>query len=230
MANPTSIPTTDASKLALFKHLGATLPPTYAAQLDVSNDTLSRLNNATAWVQYAIDYQAALKKGSTAATALKAAIVDGPVTGSLALPALNPPAPPSGPPFEDANGFLADLIAVLKRHRNYTDTLGQILDILPGKAAPPDLVSLRPLLTYTLNNGHPDLDWSKNGMDSLEIEVDRGAGFALLTIDTQPGYLDTAPLPAVGTTALWRYRGIYRLKDERVGVWSEVLEVAVKGV
>jgi hypothetical protein len=93
-----------------------------------------------------------------------------------------------------------------------------------------DLSSLRPVLSYTFNNGQPDLDWAKAGMDAVEIEADRGAGFALLTFDTQPGYLDTAPLPAAGTTALWRYRAIYRLKDERVGQWSEVLEVAVKGV
>jgi len=142
---------------------------------------------------------------------------------------LNLPAPPAGPPFEDVDGFLADLIAVLKRHRNYTDTLGQLLDILPGKAPAVDLSSLRPVLGHTLNNGRPAQDWAKAGMDALEIEADRGAGFALLTIDTQPGYLDTAPLPAAAT-ALWRYRAIYRLKDERVGQWSEVLEVAVKGV
>jgi hypothetical protein len=68
-------------------------------------------------------------------------------------------------------------------------------------------------------------------MDALEIEVDRGTGtFALLTIDTVPDYLDTAPLPPAGTNALWRYRAIYRLKDERVGHWSPVLEMAVKGV
>ncbi len=229
MANPTSIPRADADKLALLKHLSATLPA-YAAQLDVDKDTLARLGNAAAWLQYAIDYQAAMKKGAAAATALKAAILDGPATGSLALPALNLPAPPAGPPFEDVDGFLADFIAVLKRHRNYTDTLGQILDILPGKAPAVDLSSLRPALGHRFNNGRPDLDWAKAGMDALEIEVDRGAGFALLTIDTQPGYLDTAPLPATGATALWRYRAIYRLKDERVGQWSEVLEVAVKGV
>jgi hypothetical protein len=66
-------------------------------------------------------------------------------------------------------------------------------------------------------------------MEALELEVDRGNGFTLLTIDTHPGHLDTAPLPSAGTTALWRYRGIYRQKDQRVGQWSAVLEVAVKG-
>lgn len=68
-------------------------------------------------------------------------------------------------------------------------------------------------------------------MEALEIEVDRGNGFTLFTIDSHPGHLDTAPLPtpAPGTTALWRYRGIYCLKDQRVGQWSVILEVAVKG-
>ena len=32
-------------------------------------------------------------------------------------------------------------------------------------------------------------------MDGLEMQVDRGTGFAILAIDTIPDYIDTAPLP-----------------------------------
>ena len=64
-------------------------------------------------------------------------------------------------------------------------------------------------------------------MDSIEIHVDRGtgAGFVLLTIDTRPGYIDTEPFPA--TAAKWKYKGIFRKDDERIGQWSDVTEITV---
>ena len=78
--------------------------------------------------------------------------------------------------------------------------------------------------------GYPVLHWKKNGTGALELEVDRGAGsFSLLTIQMSPGYQDNTPLPAPGTAALWKYRAIYRIRDEQVGHWSQVLEVGVKG-
>ena len=120
--------------------------------------------------------------------------------------------------------------AFIKNQAHYTEAIGKTLNILTPKATPVDLDSLQPVLSVKFVNDQPFLDWAKAGMEALELEVDRGNGFTLLTIDTHPGHLDTAPLPAPGTTALWRYRGIYRLKDQRVGQWSAVLEVAVKGV
>ena len=47
--------------------------------------------------------------------------------------------------------------------------------------------------------------------------------------DTVPDYLDTAPLPAPGQTALWKYKAIYRLNDEQVGLWSNEVSLAVRG-
>ncbi len=45
----------------------------------------------------------------------------------------------------------------------------------------------------------------------------------------QPDYPDTAPLPAPGQIALWKYKAIYRLNDEQVGQWSDVVSVPVAG-
>ena len=74
------------------------------------------------------------------------------------------------------------------------------------------------------------MGWTKQGMDSLEIWVDRGNGaFVFLTIDTVPDYLDTFALPAPGTSALWKYKAIYRFNDEQVGQWSDVASISVMG-
>lgn len=61
----------------------------------------------------------------------------------------------------------------------------------------------------------------------LEIHVDRGDGhgFVLLTYDTTPDYLDTTPFPA--TAAVWKYKAIFRVGDQRVGQWSDVVSITV---
>jgi len=58
-----------------------------------------------------------------------------------------------------------------------------------------------------------------------EIEVDRGdgKGFALLTYDSTPNYIDTAPFPNAPT------KWTYRVGDHRVGQWSKPATVAVGG-
>jgi hypothetical protein len=63
----------------------------------------------------------------------------------------------------------------------------------------------------------------------FEIQVDRGdgKGWAVLTFDTTPGYLDTTPFPAALTK--WKYRAIYRVDDHQVGQWSAEASVSVGG-
>jgi hypothetical protein len=63
----------------------------------------------------------------------------------------------------------------------------------------------------------------------IELQVDRadGKGYVLLAYDTTPGYTDTTPFPA--TPAKWTYRGIYRVNDKQVGLWSKPVSVTVGG-
>ncbi len=62
-------------------------------------------------------------------------------------------------------------------------------------------------------------------MDAVDLWVDRGSGFVFLAIDSEPDYNDTAALPAGG--GVWKYKGIYRLHDEQVGQWSDIVSVSV---
>ncbi|MDQ6631097.1 MAG: hypothetical protein M3Y82_04985, partial [Verrucomicrobiota bacterium] len=125
---------------------------------------------------------------------------------------------------------LADLIARIKRHPNYTEAMGEDLGII-GAQQTMDLNSMKPQLNIELQAGKPVVRWMKQSMDSLEIWVDRndGKGFIFLAIDTVPDYPDTAPLPAPGQSAIWKYKAIYRLNDEPVGQWSDVVSIAVVG-
>ena len=37
-------------------------------------------------------------------------------------------------------------------------------------------------------------------------------------------------LPATGTSAVWKHKAIYRLHDEQVGQWNDVLSVGIHEV
>lgn len=143
-----------------------------------------------------------------------------------AAPALGTP-PAAVPPGIFARA--SALAARLKKHPGYTDALGQDLGLI-GAEQTVDLNSLKPVLEISPPAGHPNVGWTKQGMDGLEIQVDRGTGaFAFLAFDTIPDYLDTAPLPAPGTSAVWKYQALYRLNDEPVGQWSDGASVSVMG-
>jgi len=75
------------------------------------------------------------------------------------------------------------------------------------------------------------INWLKQGMDALELWVDRGdgKGFVFLAIDSIPDYTDTAAMPPAGQSALWKYKGIYIQADQRVGQWSDVVSIPVAG-
>ena len=91
-----------------------------------------------------------------------------------------------------------------------------------------DLATVKPVLQATPQPGGVLIAWTKQGLGGVEIHVDRGTGFAFLAVDTVPDYVDTQ-LPAAGQPALWKYKAIYRQNDERVGLWSDVVSVAVAG-
>jgi len=230
MAGSSVIPRSDADKLAFIQHLNATLP-TYAANLGFSADDLAELERATAWYQFAVNLQTAGKAYSEATVAFRNAVKDGSNNGAPTVPVLPVANPPPGEPFQDINDFLSTIIARVKLHKNYAEAIGKALNIIATQSAAVDLTAVQPILNVEFHSSHPRILWVMHGMDALEIEVDRGDGhFTLFTIDTTPNHTDTTPLPPAGTVVLWKYRAIYRVRDERVGQWSQVLEVSVKGV
>ena len=230
MPSATAIPRDDAGKLAFLLHLNATLP-LYAAILGVTANELAKLAAGTAWFAYIMEAQQLAAHFSDAVIANKRILRDGPADRALNIPTLPTfPAPPDFLPLADIFGFVGLLIRRIKLQAAYTEAIGKALNIIPAHGPGVDPDTAQPVLAVEFRGGHPYLLVSLSGMDSVELEVDRGDGhFALLTIDTTPNHLDEHPLPAAGTAVLWRYRAIYRLRDVRVGHWSQVLEVSVIG-
>jgi hypothetical protein len=91
--------------------------------------------------------------------------------------------------------------------------------------------TVQPDIKATINGNRVEIGWGWNGNSAFlglyEIEVDRNdnKGSTLLTYDSTPNYVDTAPFPTAPTK--WTYRAIYRVGDQRVGQWSKPVSVTV---
>ena len=92
-----------------------------------------------------------------------------------------------------------------------------------------EIDEVKPVIEITTRGGQPIIQWSKGDADALEIWVDRNddRGFGLFTIANSPRITDTTPVPA--TPVQWKYKAIYRLKDDRIGDWSTITPVSVGG-
>jgi hypothetical protein len=122
------------------------------------------------------------------------------------------------------------LVAYIKKHAAYNESIGQALGIEGAEITGPDYATLAPELKLEQTGAGVMVRWGWMGkskfLDLLEIQVDRGdgAGFVLLSYDTTPNYLDTHP---VTVAAKWTYRAIFRVADARVGQWSGPVSINV---
>ena len=231
MPNSSSIPTDDANKSILLQQLSTQLP-NYATLLDLTSNEITKIAVASAWFDYLLNIQEVAQNYSHAMFSLKRILRDGPANTDIAMPsALTLPTPPTSTPFSDIFGFVGPLITRIKKHSNYTEAIGKTLGIVPAVAPAINTSTLQPILTINIQGDHPIISWKSNGTSALEIEADHGTGvFSLLTIRMSSGYKDNTPLPPAGTAVIWRYRAIHHIHDERVGHWSQVFEISVKGV
>ncbi|MEO6741627.1 MAG: hypothetical protein ABIP20_15390 [Chthoniobacteraceae bacterium] len=143
-----------------------------------------------------------------------------------ALPVFTAPALPAGvtATFTGALNRLFALIQTIKDAAGYTEAIGTDLGLVGSQQTAPDLTTVQPVLTATVNGSKVDLGWgwerNSTFLDMCELQVDRadGKGFVPLAFDTTPNYTDSAPFPAALTK--WTYRGIYHVNDQRVSLWS----------
>jgi hypothetical protein len=220
------MPKDEPGKRSWLTNFAAKLP-TYASTVGVTAGEVAQEQDDDAYFGYVCDAHNQHTNTTRDWTAYKADLVGGTTLGSMPVtPALGTP-PTAVPPgiFNRASA----LAVRIKKHPAYTESIGQDLGII-GAEQVVDYNSMKPVLEITLQAGHPNVGWTKQGTDGLELLVDRGTGtFAFLAFDTVPDYLDTAPLPAPGTSAVWRYKAIYRVADQQVGQWSDVISISVMG-
>ena len=160
----------------------------------------------------------------------------------MVLPAFVPPALPVADPAPSglpavvpvppgALNRIFSLIKVFQESGGYSDSIATDLGTVGTAATAPDLDTIQPVIKAKVVGGKVAIDWGWGGngafLDMIQIQVDRGQGYADLTFDTTPKYTDTQAFPA--TLATWKYRAIYRVVDAPVGVWSAEVSVIVGG-
>ena len=112
---------------------------------------------------------------------------------------------------------------------NYTKAIGEDLGI-EAPVTPFDPNTGKPSFKIAMSSGgHPNLVWKKGKFQGVEIWKDPGTGFVKLDRDFSPDYIDKSPLPALGNSAVWKYKMIYINKDEVAGNYSDEAVVTVYG-
>ncbi|UAY51279.1 hypothetical protein [Ferruginibacter albus] len=185
-----------------------------------------------AYYNYWIDYRNQYIDYSLKLTQFKNQLIDGVEDGAVASVEPTPPniAPP---PPSVAPGLFKRATSIgnrIKDSHTYTVADGNDLG-LEGVEEITDVHEMKPALQLRLiAGGQPEIIWKKQRMDGIEIYVDRGTGnWQLLAYDTYPNYTDTAPLPALGASAVWKYKAIYRYNDVQAGMWSDPASITVSG-
>ena len=117
------------------------------------------------------------------------------------------------------------LVKRIKASANYTPAIGQDWGII-GDEQEFDSTSLKPAISAQILSNGVLIKWKKGFSEGLKIFVDRGSGYALLAMDTEPDYLDTFAMP--DTAATWKYKAVYIIDDEQVGLFSDEVAVQVQ--
>ncbi len=221
------MPKNDDDRADLLEHIVATLPK-YITLLEINAQDFDELQADSAAFRYALQTMGIMQAHSQSWTATKNQLRDGSIGGDSwpVIPTL--PQPIAAMVKPGIISRLSALAARIKTHRNYTTAIGYDLWLIGGEQKI-DPTSWKPVLSIYLQAGHPVIAWAKGKASALEIWVDRADSnnFVLLAVNTEPNTNDTTPLPPAGSSAVWKYKAIYRLHDQPVGQWSNVISIAV---
>ena len=220
------LPSDDNGKDIWLANLAAKLPGLQTV-LGLSAAEVTSVADDAAFYHWSLLSQGQIAAYAQQWTAYKNAARNGaaPVLGPLPIAPNLGAAPTAVAP--GIFGRATALVARIKTAPGYTDAIGQALQIV-GADQTVDLTAVKPVFTAILDAGQVTVGWTKQGLDGVEIWVDRGAGFVFLAVDTVPDYTDTQA-PPTGQSALWKYKAIYRQGDDRVGQWSDVVSIPLAG-
>lgn len=226
------IPTKDADKTLWLNNLANKLP-NYATKYEISADDTADMEKSALYFAYLLNLRQQNEDYGLKLTAYKDELRDGNTTNGNSSVLPTPPVI-DNPPTAVAPGIFVRATAIaqrIKKHRLYTDSDGKDLGLVADKQKR-DLNSVKPNFTVRLTKGgQVEIVWLKQGMDGIEIYADynNSGHFAFVDFKQRPNSIDKHPLPAANESAIWRYRLIYRYHDEQVGLFSDIVSIAVSG-
>ena len=224
-------PRTDSEKEAWLRNFSNKIN-SYAAKYNITSAEVADIAASLLYFSYHLNYKIQYGEYIKKLNAYLKEIKDGLPAG---VTASTPPAIPTfaaAPPVVAAGIFnrIRAVVRRIKGHLSYTAADGYDLgiEVATTKKAKPNLDTIKPVITtHLIDGGQPEIVWSKNGMDALEIWVHRDDNndFVKLDVDTKPNYTDNTELPT--KAALWKYKAIYRMDDKIVGHWSDIVSITV---
>jgi len=223
------LPSDDSGKADLLDHLAASLPK-YTKLFGLTSDMLAQRQTDALAFRHALHTADEAQAYAQHRTAYKNLLRDGgDGSSNWPLPLTFSQADPSAVTL-GIIPRLTGFVTWLKTQPGYTEAIGQDLWLVGAKQVL-DPSTWKPALIIQPQGGHPVIGWTKGKASGVEILVDRGdgQGFVLLTISITPPTTDNSPLPAPGTSAVWKYKAIYHRGDKQVGDWSDVVSIAVGG-
>jgi hypothetical protein len=210
--------------------------PGRATALGLAPATVTAIVADCLWLAYVLqNWLDSVRAFGLSCTQTSIAAQTGAGSTPLALNTFTAPALPTGVTPQNAGSLIRIFTSVqdIKNGHKCTDAIAAELGIVGSAANGPDLTTVQPIISAKISGSEVAIKWGWQGnsafLDACELLVDRndGKGYVPLTIDTTPNYNDTAPFPAAKT--VWSYKAIYRLEDKQVGLWSQIVTVAVGG-
>jgi hypothetical protein len=202
----------------------------HAATLQIDADSLAFVANSVAYLSYVLDKTNAVIRNKSEWTTYKDLLLYGSsgevVNGMPNLVAHSPTPPP--PVTEPIFARIQKLVAVIKKHRLYTEAIGRDLGII-GSELNLNTDDAQPVLSAKITGGKVIVKWNKGKFTSIDVFVDRndGNGFAFLSNDAQPPFDEKISLPIGSNPETWTYIAYYKQGDKRVGQASLPVSVLV---
>ncbi len=133
--------------------------------------------------------------------------------------------------LSEAETFIRNLVATLKLHPNYTQAIGEDLNVI-GSSEQDEasvIANAKPVFTATALATMVGLDWVKGLFDGILFERKRAneTTFSFLDKDDRSPCNDKEANLVAGVPEVRIYRGIYLKNGEPVGNWSDEVRVTV---
>lgn len=194
-------------------------------------ETTSFLNDITMLI-YVISASQSAQLESKAWTAFKRQMLEGVPDGANSIPLPVSTAPELPEAITDA-GLIPRIrgdIARMKTAKGFTEAIGEQLQIFGDSSDDLNLGDVQPKFKAVPKVGSVTLNWTKGDFDGVVIESQRGSEtvFTFLDKDFKSPFDDLRPNLAAGTPEVRRYRMIYLLDDQVVGIWSDEVVITTK--
>ena len=201
----------------------------YVVPLKLDTDEVAAVKDDTIVLKYSNEVSVILKTATLSGNAFKRNLRHGGEIGDLPVAPVFPVPVPKAVTAGIEKRF-RDMAQVIVKSPNCTEDILRDLGLLAPDSKV-DLTKVQPTFSLELtSSGQPLIIWKKGGFSGVEIHKSTdGMNFIKMDKEFAPDTIDKSTLPTLGKSEVWYYKMIYLQKDEWIGVWSGILNIAVIG-